>query len=302
MTPAPDFAAEHGPGTKWLTASRAPALILPPDKRPAWMPSAYALAAHMLNLQSLPDAGDNPVVKRGKRLEPIALDILAEEGIVGTQARQVRLEHDSLSMLAYPDAVSFFPERQDMGVVEVKVVEARDYDESWGGKAPLAPRVQLHCQLACSDFAFGAIVPLVIGFKKLELGEIVFEERWPDMTALIEERAALFLRLVELGKLPDPDDSASSYETLQKLVDLDPEKEIHLEGEAPRAWLTAWRDASARRLDAEKQEDAARRYFASRAGDATTITVDGDDRPLTRKLVRRKAYEVAASQHWKWTT
>ena len=153
--------------------------------------------------------------------------------------------------------------------------------------------------MACGGHRLTLIVPLVLGYKTMELGEIHEEPRRDDVIDVLEVEAKRFLATLERGELPPPDDSLSSYTALQAITDLD-DVTLELDGEAG-IYLERWRmlqGAVATGNAAEKELKLIKAWFAARAGTADKIRVG--DAVLSRKKIEVKAHDRAASSYWKW--
>lgn len=282
------FEDRHSAGSMRVTASVWPTLVLRPEDRPKWLPSPFAYAAHLSGKAPLPEP--DVVVRRGKLLEPVAYQLLAEDhGLeVPEDQRQVWLEHAELRAGATVDGLA------DGCGIEIKTVDDRDYRDKWQPYPPLYPRMQAQCAMACdpSIEAF-RIVALRLGYKTVA-AEVFVEPRRPAVIQKLEDAAGQFLEMLARDELPDPDPSPSTVAALAKVIALDPDAEIDL-SEDMEALVRAerWRQARADRIAAEKVEDAQEMWFRARMRAASVARVG----PLmvTAKDVARKAYNVAPS-------
>jgi hypothetical protein len=291
------FQLDHAAGSLRVTASSWPTLVLAPDERPGWLPSPLAYGLHITGAEPLPPPGNE--VLRGKLLEPVAITLLHEAGHPEID-QQIRLQHRTIPALAYPDGLSRTVDPAQAHGYEIKVVDARDYERDWN-PAPLYPRLQAQAQMACGGHPVTLIVPLVVGYKTIELGQIVEEPRRSDVIEVLEFAATEFLQGLERGKLPAPDTSMSSYRALQAITDLRDER-IELAGPEAEEWLAEWLEGQRntnRGNAAKKQIDRCKAWLAAQAGSASEIVIG--DTVIKRKLVEVAAHEVKANQHWRWT-
>lgn len=289
-----DLADVHAPGSRTLTASRWPCLVVPPSQRPDWAPSPYSLAAHMQGTVPLPDPGR--IVRRGHVLEGGALKMAEEDGGFIVERTQPWFEHASLSAGATPDAVG--TKEGNPATLEVKVVNPWMFEREWQERPPVWYRAQVQCQLACSGHEFGYIGAMVVEHGGVDF-HLFAEPRYPELIGLLEARAAEFLETIERGEMPEPDESRASYRVLTSLVDVKPKLEIHIGGPDAAARLRVWRGAADDLKHAQATVDACKHWFAKRVGDACEVTVDGGGR-LKRSVVKASTYTVDRDRSWQW--
>jgi hypothetical protein len=290
--PAADerFAADHAPGNRTLTASRWPALALPPDARPAWLPSPFALGAHMAGLVPL-DQGEKAHLRRGKLLEPVGARLAAEDYGLEIVAEQERVERSDIPALAYIDLGT------TQGRVELKTVNDRDFAQ-WNGKPPLYPRTQAQCQMAITGDEWCYVGAIVIGYMEIRL-ELFEERRHDGMQDLLLDRAEEFLRTLERGDLPPMDEAPSSYAAWAAMMTLAEGETIRLLDPESVERAAAWRSAKAAASEAKKIDEASKAWFATRCGDAETIELP-DGTVLKRARVSRDGYAVAPTSYIQW--
>lgn len=291
MPTEPTFAEIHAPGSRILTASRWPCLILPADQRPKWLCSPYELAAHMLGLRPMPEPGDE--VHRGKRLEAVALQMLEEELDEELEAGQTWVTHSRLPAGATLDGLF-----RSGGSAETKVVDGRDYDRDWASGPPLYPSLQSQCQIACSGADHGYVGALVLRHKTLEMQPFRID-RHKRIIAALEEAAERFMEMLDRGELPEPDASPSSYAALQDLVTVKPTT-IQVPGSEAMERAAKWRQAVADKAAAEKAIEAQKLWFATNASDAAVMELD-DGTEIKRSQRKRKAHECKESTFWAWS-
>lgn len=285
------FVTDHAPGNRVLTASRWPSLVLPPEQRPAWLPSPYALACHMAGLAPF-DQGEKAHLRRGKLLEPVGARLAAEDYGLEIVAEQERVERADIPALAYIDLGT----RQ--GRVELKTVNERDFEREWNGKPPLYPRTQAQAQLAITGDDWCYVGAIVIGWMEIRL-ELFEERRHDGMQELLLDRASEFLRTLERGDLPTQDESQSSYAAWSAFAQIAEGEKIRLLDPEAVERAAEWRAAKAAGSQSSEIDKACKAWFASRSGEAETIElVDGT--VISRKRVARKGYEVKSSSYVNW--
>lgn len=288
-----EFERLHAAGSGILTASQIPALF-----GHSRFGGRYAVAAHISGRHAM-EFADNPMTARGRRLEPIAADMLGEEGFhVGRESAGMFAAHPAFDgrFTASPDALAFRKDEIDQPprIVEIKTVAELVYREKWQDGPPLEVELQHQAQFACcEDAAHGIIAALVVGAFRLDLN-VYPTERNDAAVKLIEDAARALLDLIDAGEMPEPDTHASAAAVLQALHPVDPAKEVALTGpQAVEAGqrFDAWKKAAAVRLaaaDAEKAEEA---WFMALGQDAARILI-GNDRRIEIKDISRAGYTV----------
>lgn len=286
----PTFEEIHAPGSRILTASRWPCLILPPEQRPTWLCSPYELGAHMLGLRPMPEPGDE--VRRGKQLEGVALRMLEEE--LGEELEgQTWVTHEWLDAGATLDGIS----RAGIAA-ETKVVDGRDFDREWLSGPPLYPSLQAQCQIACTGQDHGWIGALVLRHKKLEMHTFRVE-RHDRIVDLLESAGKRFIGNIQMDRLPEPDVSPSSYAAMQDLVEIEKGATISVPGSEALERARKWRQAQADAAAAEKTIAAQKQWFAANVNDAAIIELD-DGSEIKRTQRKRAAHECKESTYWQW--
>lgn len=288
-----DFEAIHAPGSMQVTASIWPTLVLAERDRPSWMPSPYAYAMHLMGKVPLPPPGKE--VRRGKLFEGPAEQILEEDHGIRLREKQFHVKHPKLDgVSATLDGLA-----EDGRIVEIKVVDQRDYTERWTRHPPIYPRMQALCQLACMPEVEEAVVAaLVVSWKEIKV-ETCRVERMPGLIKSLELRAAKFLELIRAGEAPAPDFSRSSALTLRKALGLT-EKRTSLVDSADLMRFERWQQAKLDKQAAEKTEEACRNYFTVRMLGATQAYI-GDRYRIDVKEVHKKEHVVKACSYPQFT-
>jgi YqaJ-like viral recombinase domain len=168
--------------------------------------TGYGLAARKLG--RLPDTIDSAVLQRGRLLEPVARQLLAEQRQDWDQVAAGSYYCDSAARFgATPDL--FVKTDRGIGVVQIKTVEPSVFARKWhGGEAggiepPLWIALQAMGEQHLTGANFAVIAALVVGYGlSLEIIEV------PYLAPVIEQaraRVKAFWELVDRGELPEPD-------------------------------------------------------------------------------------------------
>lgn len=210
------FEEIHAAGSGVLTASKWPALILPDELRPSWMPSPLRLSKHLIGKLPLKDK-PGMMAHMGTALEPVILDALehgpvtnhtsynADPGlsVIGWQTpkRQCRYWHPLLNACCHIDA-----ETENGLLIEVKTTDPVSFEESWLDGPPLHVRLQVQAQMACSGHEYGLIVAGEIFTRSMHprrgINLHVFHEpRDDELIDALENAADRFLEAIEKGQV-----------------------------------------------------------------------------------------------------
>jgi hypothetical protein len=291
-----EFERVHAAGSGILTASQIPALF-----GHSRFGGRYAIAAHISGRVPM-ESADNPMTARGRRLEPIAAEMLAEDGYSIVRPKMgLYANHPAFDgrFVASPDAVAWALEKDAPGIVEIKVVSELVYRDRWSDGPPLEVELQHQAQFAaCEGAEWGVIAALVIGAFRLDL--IAYPtQRNEGAVKLIEGAARALLDILAAGEMPEPDTHESAAKVLQALHPIDPSREITLTGsdleEASRRF-NDWQRAAAERLAAEKIEKDSKAWFLAMAKDASRILI-GNDCRVEIKDVTRAGFTVKPSTY-----
>lgn len=306
ITPYDDGAFDllHRPGCMTLGSSLAPALILPDEAKPAWLPSVYAIAAHISGKRALPDADSN-ITRRGRWFEGAFQRALSDHEIECVPANGFFMHPSflrddggapllAMMCIASPDLLRVATEDP----VECKTVSRRKREE-WSDGPPLYPVLQMQWQLACQNKERGTIAALFLSDFEADL-QIYPIERHERIIGAMEAEADKLREMLARDQLPKPDDSPSSYAALQGLVTVT-KTTIQVPGSEAMDRAAKWRQARFDRLAAEAEEAAQTHWFAARGQDAEILTME-DGKEIKRTQVSRKAStkKIPASSYWKW--
>lgn len=255
-------AAWHRLRSKDITASVAGALI---GEHDFW--TVYKLWA-LKSGQLFEDFEETPAIKRGRLLEPVAVEMLREMQptwkIQHNTGKAVQYYRDTESRIgATPDVIAICPIR-GQGIVQIKSVEKSTFRRKWLAdnevpEPPLWIAVQAIIEAYMTGSAWAAVAPLVVGFG-IDM-PIIDIPLIPGVVDRIKRESRAFWEMVESGDEPTPD-YLRDAETIDALfanadasgeVDLSQDKELRLRIK-DRARLMATRkdcDASLSAIDAE---------------------------------------------------
>jgi hypothetical protein len=276
-----------------VTASVAPALLGVHQYRTVF--EMWALKSGLLT----EDPDESPSMRRGRLLEPVALELLRELRPQWTiEAPGVYLRDPALRIGATPDAFAICPER-GAGIVQVKCVEPSVFRSQWRDPEtrevapPLWIAVQAIVEARLTGAAWAAVAPLRVGHGiDIDVIDVPLHD---GLMRRIESEVAAFWRAVESGQPPSPD-FARDGETIAALHPTD--------ADGPAIDLTAWNELP--ELIAEREAIAARAKADKARREAIdaeiTLKLDGhpvgilaDGREITRTIQNRGAFAVEAT-------
>jgi len=257
--------------------------------------TAYSLSARMLG--KLPPVLDNDAMRRGRLLEPVAIQLLREEKPEWIVTEPHAYFCDTTARLGCtPDVIVTYDGRQ--GIVQIKTVEPSVFARNWhnedGDVVPptwIAIQAIMEAHLTNSEFAW--IAALVVGHGiHLELIEVPLQI---GVITKVYERAAIFWEIVDAGKTVDPDfgrDGAAIASVLRQ----DDETELDLSADNELPVIASQLEAAnhARKI-AEQTADECKARILHRIGAAAKVRYSGGS--ITAKTVNSKPYVVAAKSY-----
>ncbi|MDJ0449214.1 YqaJ viral recombinase family protein [Methylocystis sp. JR02] len=299
--PCPDDPTWRALRSSDITASVAAALIGEHEWETAY--SLYQAKAGTLES----DVEDSGPVRRGRLLEPVAVQVLREEHpdwIIRHNSGEARAYYRDATarMGATPDVEARDPSRGP-GVVQIKSVEASVFRQKWrneGGEIepPLWIAVQAIVEAALTGAEWAAVAPIVVGHGvDVPLIDIPLNSA-PAIMARLRKEVSEFWRRIEEDD-PPPPDYARDGAVIGQLYAEDDGAEVDLFGD--RVWeLLEQRD---KLKNAERAGAAASKERA--IIDAEIIHMLGnaqrgrlsDGRIVEAKTINRKPYAVAASSY-----
>lgn len=242
---------------------------------------------------------ETPAMKRGKKLEPIAIDLIGEERPRWRMIEpKVYLRDPELRLGATPD---LFVEDPDagFGVVQIKSIEPSVFRRKWRDQEtgeiapPLWIAVQAITEAHLSGAAWAATAALTVGFGlDLEIVPVPIHE---GVIARLRAAVAEFWAMVASGKRPDPDwkrDArliADLYEPTGEIISLESDNELPTLADE-KAELT--RKSS----DIKDRQSEIKAIFLDRLNGATAAKI-ADGRTITAKRIHKKGYEVQPTEY-----
>jgi len=224
---------------------------------------------HVLRGSLEPPDVSGALIDRGRRLQPVAGDMLAEQR-PGWQVENINLfwPHPTIARFgASPDQILRRPDRPDPGRGEVKVVNAATFAEDWCDGPPIHVALQHQAQLCCSGATWGVISALVIGTWEWRL--VAFDQELrPRAAERIERDVIAFLADVDAGREPVPDFGAdgSAIADLYRAADPDlPAIDLTADNRLSEL-VVQLQSARAAKREAEKAESAAKAEILAKLG------------------------------------
>ena len=283
-----------------VTASVAAALF-GPEVHPHMTPyKLWALKCEMIK----EDVVETPAKRRGRLLEPIALQLLQEERPDWIIAPHPFYYRDpELRLGASPDALASRPDIAGTGNVQLKTVGHFAFKKGWRGaddevEVPLWIAVQASVEAALTSAKWAAIAAMSLGDGGLEMHVVDVPLRTQLMVKL-RGLVAEFWRRVEAND-PYPPDYGRDAAAIARIYADDDGGVIDLAGNERALKLVEER---ARLKKIEQDGDAAAKErkpldaeIIHLLGNAERGTL-GDGRVITAKTVKRSAYEVKATSY-----
>jgi YqaJ-like viral recombinase domain len=305
-TPPGIVAADAGDRAKWLemrgqdvTASVA-ATLFGAGVHPYISP--YQLWA-LKSGAPIDERTENAAMRRGRLLEPVALQLLAEEQPTWRIAPCKTYYRDPISRIgATPDAFATRPDVDGFGIIQIKTAGHFAFKKSWRDQdgdiaLPLWIAVQASVEAALTGASWAAAFAMTLGDGGLEPYLIDVPLR-PALMVKLRGLVKDFWRRVAEEDPYEPDwgrDAglvAALYDGEDgPTIDLSADKEV-------AGWLDERETLKARESDGAQATKARKLIDAqliSRLGNASGAHVGA--RKFSVKIVRRGAYSVAATQY-----
>jgi len=253
-----------------------------------------------------PPKAETPVMKRGRRLEGAAFDILAEERphweISRAKAHVIDREK---RQACTPDGFARAPNRDGIGVVQAKVVARNIFRHKWlndpddsiefgAATPPKGYQIQTLHEMMLNECSWGVLAVLVNGEFSTDL-RLFDVERNPVIEDRINYRIAdFFERYLDAGIMP-PFEPQRDDELVKELYPRDLGTAIDLTGDNLALALVEdliQHQASEKR--AKNEIKLIKTELQAKLGDHTYGLLP-DGRCLQWKLEHRRAYTVEAS-------
>lgn len=278
-----------------VTASVAACLLGPIH------PFVTAYGLHMLKSgQIADDPEETAAMRRGRLLEPVAVQLLREERpewIIDTYPHGVYYRDPVARIGATPDVLAR-DEYGRWGVIQIKSVEPSVFKRTWRDEdgdlaPPLWVAIQGLIEAHLTRCEWVAVAPMVVGHG-LDM-PIVSVPLHAGIIDRIKSEVAAFWRGVDRGRPPDPDYGRDAklleqmFAGRDEVADLTGDNAL-VELVDERTRLSADVKSAEIRLKEIKGE-----CLAKLAGASAGRIADG--RLITAKRIERKAYSVEASSY-----
>ncbi len=250
------------------------------------------------------DGQDNKYMRRGRILEPVAIDLLREErpewSVMGNPMPSTFYRDLDEGTSCTPDAFVKDKERGGTGICQIKTVDSHIFRNEWmqDGDVCLPPYVAIQAmQEAHLTGASWCCVAALVGFD-LDL-HIIDVPIHAGVIARIKRAVPDFLRRIREND-PPPPDYGRDGETIKALYDEDDDSTIDLSGNDRVLVLLAHRNAikeiERNAAEAEKARKTIDAELMHALGNATRGAL-ADGRIIEAKTVRRKGFTVEPTSY-----
>jgi hypothetical protein len=247
--------------------------------------------------------GDNPAMKRGRLLEPVAIQLLSEQKPTWIIDRPpVYLHHPGWRIGCTPDAYAWDGERR--GVVQIKTAGKWAFEKYWRDPdtkeviVPLWIAVQatVECLLSGCDWAVVGLMVISDG-GLIDMHVLDIPVR-PGILTNLQGHVREFWRRVDAGE-PYPIDHFKDADTILQLYREDDGSEIDLSDDPEvDEWLIArevFKSTERLGAGAEKQRKAIDLRLIERMGNARLATFKGQ--LIKAATIHKKAFSVEATSY-----
>jgi len=262
--------------------------------------TGYELAALKLG-KIKDDPEESPAMRRGRLLEPIAVQILREthpdwEIYYNDGPDRVYYRDPDARIGATPDVAIVDP-RRGRGLGQIKTVEKSIFRSKWQTDThDIEPPLWVAVQALTEGHLYGAdfvdVYPMTVGFG-IDLHEIQMPKHQGIVDRLYE-RTAEFWSIVDKGDLPDPE-WARDGEVIERMFARDDGSEVDWSGNDHALELVMRRAGLKRAMKAAKTDlEPVEAELKAMLGNASTATLAGDVK-LSWRLQHRKEFVTKAS-------
>jgi predicted phage-related endonuclease len=284
--------------TRDVTASAAAALFgVHPYTTPFQL---YALKSGLTDESS----EETPAMRRGRLLEPVAIDMLREERPTWKiEGGREYLRDPDARIGATPDALATRPDIEGLGIVQIKTAGHFAFKQGWKGsdgeiEVPLWIGVQASVEAALSGATWAAVAVLALGDGGLDM-HIADVPLKPALMTKLHGLVSDFWRRVDESD-PYPADYARDAAAISAIYREDDGGEVDLSGNERVTALVTRREElkaiEAAASVAQKERKPIDAELVHALGNATRGLLGGG-RILEAKTVRRGAYEVKATSY-----
>lgn len=256
----------------------------------------YALWAQKAG--RLAESEENAAMKRGRLLEPVAIELIKEAHPAWSVEPPGAYYRDPAARIgATPDLLAV-NEQGARGIVQIKTVAPNVFFSKWKEgdevQPPLWIAVQAIIEAHLTESEWAAVAALVVG-NQLDL-RIVPVPIHAGVIERVREAVAAFWHSVAEGKPPSPDYARDGEDIVRRLVSCDDGSLIDLSGDNALPELCAEHaKLSAAKTAAEKRIKAINAEILDKMGTATTCRFQGG--LITARTISRAGYSVKASSY-----
>lgn len=240
---------------------------------------------------------DSAPMKRGRMLERVAVELIAEQFPTWNVERpEAYFSDDQLRLGATPDLFATDPV-DGLGVIQIKSVEPGVFRRSWLKDGVMMPplwiAVQAIIEAHLTDASWAACAALVIGFG-IDL-HIIKVPKHADIIQRVRDETAHFWHLVETDRAPPPDFGRDAS-TLKRLLQQDDGTEIDLSTDNEVPEVIAKREQLQEQVKTSQAAlDVCNAMLLHKLGTHQVGRLRNGY--ISAKTIHRKAYEVKASTY-----
>ena len=249
----------------------------------------------------LPAVEDNGAMERGRRLEPVAVEMIRDRFPTWTitTVREHYADHE-FGIGATPDLLAFDPDRGD-GIIQIKSVAPSAFRTAWRQddelRVPTWIAIQAIMEAHLTKSTWAQVAALVVDYEiHLHLIDIPLHA---GIVEAIKSEAVTFWERVIRGQEPEPD-YRRDHALIRAALGSDDGSEIDLSQDNELPDLLDRRETAARIIkEANEERDEITGRLLHKLGHAARGRFNGGT--ITAKMVSRAAYQVPPSTFRKLT-
>jgi len=248
------------------------------------------------------DAEETAPMRRGRLLEPVALQLLSELRPTWRVERGQHYFRDSEARIgATPDAFAIDPERKGFGIVQIKTVEPSIFRRKWKSddefaapEPPIWIVIQAIIEAHLTGASWAVVTPLVVGFGlDLPIIEIPIHA---ELMNILRAKVATFWKRVET-KTPPEFDYVKDGKLISRMYGADDGSEVDLSTDNMLPGLAEELAVLKERMKAdEKRRTEIENEFKAKIGSAS-IAYLADRQRVTWKTQSRKGFVVEPTSY-----
>lgn len=272
--------------------------------------TAYQLWAEKSG-RAVPDDRDNAVLRRGRLLEPVAIEVLREERpdwTIHYHRDNAYYRDPAARMGATPDAFAERPDIFGTGIVQVKTVSEEKFRSSWVDAEtdeillPLWIAIQTIQESELTDATWASVALMIVG-RGLDM-EVIDVPLHAGVRRRLRTVIADFWQMVDSGAEPEPDWGRDGAAVLDVYRDSTPDRRDLSDNDTLDDIISRYVTARDTRLSSAKVEDLHRPQIIRAIGPAeaafttnwqitarTTTRVGDFGQPVKSRVLRVKPRE-----------